>query len=137
MHWIIALHIAAMGAWFGSLIALPLLLAAEERPDAQAQWDDRFYLISRFYTYAMTAAALATIASGFLLIANPGFRGGWLPLKLSLVTVLVLLHLYCGSLLASVRDGAGIGNLRFLRLIPVASTLVATGILVLVTAKPI
>jgi putative membrane protein len=137
MHWVVALHIAAMGAWLGSLLAMPLLLTAEERPDAQERWEDRFLLISRLYTYAMTPAALVTIASGFVLIASPGFEGGWLPLKLALVTVMVLLHLYCGNLLALVREGAIAGDLRYLRLLPVGSALVATGVLVLVTAKPI
>jgi protoporphyrinogen IX oxidase len=137
MHWIVALHIAAMGAWVGSLLALPPLLAAEEMPDTREDWEDRFFRISRFYTHAMTPAALTTIASGFLLIVSPGFQGGWLPLKLSLVSLLVLLHLYCGNLLASLRDGARVGDLRFLRLHPVGSVLVAAGILILVTAKPI
>jgi protoporphyrinogen IX oxidase len=136
MPWMVALHIAAMGAWFSSLMAVPLVLAAQlgQKPD-----EDRDVLLGialRLFTHGATVTGLITIATGVWLIFSEGFDGGWLPLKLAFVSLLVVLHLYWGKLLAAVRDGyfdRGIGYLQGMSLAPLGAAL---PVIVLVTAKP-
>lgn len=106
MHfWLTLLHIAAMAVWFSGLFFLPRLLPAiggegedtGEDPGAGASATARrpARLGRMLFFGVMTPGAVATIALGMLLLTY-GFRGAWLPAKLALVGIAVLLHVYFG-----------------------------------------
>lgn len=99
MHfWLTLLHIAAMAVWFTGLFFLPRLLPAVEGkgPDQPATTRRPAALGRLLFFGVMTPGAVATIALGMLLLGD-GFSGAWLPAKLALVGVAVLLHVYFGQ----------------------------------------
>lgn len=95
MHfWLTLLHIAAMSVWFSGLFFLPRLVLAEGREAATQQ---RARALGRtLFCAVMTPGAVATILLGIALVGQ-GFRGAWLPAKLLLVALAVLLHVYFGQ----------------------------------------
>lgn len=102
MPWIKAFHIIAMVAWFAGLFYLPRLFvyhAAASDPISM----ERFKIMEhRLYYYIMAPAALLTLLFGFILFSFSTHyyaTATWMHLKLGLVALLVLFHLYCGKCL--------------------------------------
>lgn len=102
--WLKVLHIGAMAVWFTGLFFLPRLFVVQQRGEIDA---DRAYFnpaANLLFFRIMTPAALITTVLGMVLMAwNPD--GAWLVMKLVLVTVAVLVHLYLGVLLYRLGQG--------------------------------
>ncbi len=92
--WLKFLHIAAMAVWFTGLSFLPRLIGDQLRAAGDVRWPSP--LGRTLYFGVMTPAAVTTIVLGTILLAD-GFAGAWLPAKLSLVAVAVLLHVLFGK----------------------------------------
>lgn len=103
--WLKALHVAAVMAWAGSLINLPLTLAGA-RGEAAGAVSER---VRAAYKIVANPAALLAILLGFSIFATypPGAmtRRGWLVAKLAVVGVLIVEHLYLGRRIESARQG--------------------------------
>lgn len=129
--WLKLLHIAAMAVWFTGLFFLPRLLRARRHAPRDTQ-NER--LGRALYFGVMTPGAVLTIALGMLLLAW-GANGAWLPAKLALVSIAVLLHLYFGQRLV---DGQQAGSLRDLvdRLLTWLPLPLLLGITALAAVKP-
>ena len=102
MPWIKALHTIAIVAWFAGLFYLPRLFVYHA--DAKDRISiERFKIMEhRLYCYIMTPAALLTLLFGLILFsysANYYAGATWMHLKLALVAILILFHLYCGKCL--------------------------------------
>ena len=125
--WLKLLHIAAMAVWFAGLFLLPRLLLAA--PGAPPREPGR-----SLFQFVMTPAAVATIVLGMLLLSW-GASGAWLPAKLLLVAVAVLLHVHFGQRLYGNQGtrGAGALLLRVLNWLPLPLLL---GIAALAAVKP-
>lgn len=132
----LSLHIAFLSVWAATLLYLPLLLArqAAAEDDHERQ---RLELMQRWlYAAVMTPSAVLTVLFGVWLIFERGFEGGWLPVKLLLVLLMGLFHVYCGRLLGSRTEArAGHRPLYYYALMP-APLLLILGVVTLVTAKP-
>lgn len=104
--WLKVLHISAMAVWFSGLVLLPRLLRArarggvatgsghwQEADPAQSAFDLR--IAHLLYFKVMSPAGVVTIALGLALVpfAQPG---AWLVLKLAVVAMAVMTHLYLG-----------------------------------------
>ena len=101
--WLKLLHIAAMAVWFTGLFFLPRLLVESVR----ATEDQARPALGRTLYFAiMTPGAVVTVVLGILLLTR-GFEGAWLPAKLALVSIAVLLHVYYGKLLMQPRGAEG------------------------------
>ena len=99
-----SLHLIFMVTWFAGLFYLPRLFVYHAMSNDQISID-RFKVMERKLFYGiMTPGALLSIASGVWLWLGWGFYGGWLMLKVSLVGVLVIYHLWCGKLLIDFRN---------------------------------
>lgn len=102
--WLKVLHIAAMAVWFTGLFFLPRLFVAHQREEIDA---DRAYFnpaANLLFFRLMTPAALITTVLGMILMAwNPD--GAWLVMKLAVVTIAVLMHLYLGVILYQLGQG--------------------------------
>lgn len=136
MPWMVFLHIVFMSAWFGCLIALPRLFAehaATRDPDLRAWY---LTMEAKLFRQAMGPAGALTIASGFWLLFSHGFVGGWLPVKLLLVAVLALTHVYQGRVLANFRDGIDGHGPGFFHALSIVPTMVGSAIIVLVVWEP-
>jgi protoporphyrinogen IX oxidase len=103
--WLKLLHISAMAIWFAGLFFLPGLFLAKRRgaDDGEAAFFNP--VANALFFRVATPAALVTIALGMVLIAMGPHGGAWLAMKLVVVALAVLLHLYYGLLLYQLGQG--------------------------------
>ena len=103
MLWVKAFHIIFMVTWFAALFYLPRLYVYHAEASDETG-NQRFKIMERKLYYGIAApSAVLTIVLGFWLIHLFGYGilyAFWLQLKLFLVTLLVVYHLYCGKLLS-------------------------------------
>jgi putative membrane protein len=103
MLWTKALHLIFMVTWFAGLFYLPRLFVYHSMSEDRVSID-RFKVMERKLFYGiMTPGGILTLVFGFWTLSLNGWDayGGklWLPVKLVLVGLLVVYHLYCGKLL--------------------------------------
>lgn len=104
MLWVKSLHIIFMVTWFAGLFYLPRLYVYHAMSGDQVS-RDRFKVMERkLYFGITTPGGILTIIFGLwtMFYMGPDTYTGqsWLTLKLILVSVLVLYHIYCGKLLS-------------------------------------
>lgn len=101
MLWIKAFHIISMVTWFAGLFYLPRLFVYHAMAQDAISLE-RFKTMERkLYRGIMTPGAILTTGLGLgLIMLNPGLYAGagWLHVKLLLVVLLWIFHLYCGHL---------------------------------------
>lgn len=134
--WLKVLHIAAVAVWFAGLCLLPRLFLARRRRRRDAEADYFNPVANALFFRLATPAAVLAIVLGMLLIALGPDPGAWLPMKLALVSLAVLLHLYLGLMLYELgrgRDRHGAGFYRVAGWVPV---LLLIGIAALTAGKP-
>jgi putative membrane protein len=136
MLWIKALHIIFMVTWFAGLFYLPRLFVYH----AQAQDEvgrARFVVMERRLFFLMSLGAIATLVLGLTLLVRwwwPAPR--WLHIKLGLVALLTLYHLYCHRLMLDLRLGRRLKSPRFYRGFNEIPTLLLIAIVLLAVLKP-
>jgi putative membrane protein len=137
--WVKAFHIIAMVCWFAGLFYLPRLFVYH----AQATDDiskERFIIMERRLYYGiMTPAAVITLLLGlWLLSANPAYYliSRWMQIKLVLVSLLVVYHLYCGHLKNVFKQNNNSYTHRFYRWLNEIPTILLIVIVILVTVRP-
>ena len=92
------LHIIFMVTWFAGLFYLPRLFVYHAQSEDQIS-KDRFIIMERkLFWGIMTPGAVLTILFGVLLIEYHGMSY-WLKMKILLVFLLALYHVWCGILL--------------------------------------
>ena len=92
------LHIIFMVTWFAGLFYLPRLFVYHTQSEDQIS-KDRFIIMERkLFWGIMTPGAVLTILFGVLLIEYHGMSY-WLKMKILLVFLLALYHVWCGILL--------------------------------------
>ena len=92
------LHIIFMVTWFAGLFYLPRLYVYHAQAEDQIS-KDRFKIMERkLFWGIMTPGAVLTILFGVLLIEYHGMSY-WLKMKILLVFILALYHVWCGVLL--------------------------------------
>lgn len=133
--WLKVLHIGAVAVWFTGLFLLPRLLAERSRAGADADLDWFRPVAKTLYLLIMSPAGLVAIAIGAGLIAY-GPQGAWLVMKLVLVALAVLMHLYLGAQLYAVGRGGEIRGPWFFRLLGWLPLLLLLGLAALTGAKP-
>lgn len=102
MLWIKAFHIIFMVAWFAALFYLPRLFVYHAQCTDSAG-NERFKIMERkLYRGIMWPGAILTTFFGIWLLSdNFSFfmHAPWMQIKLALVFVLWIYHLYCGKIL--------------------------------------
>ncbi len=99
MPWMVAIHIIFILAWSAGLLGLMYLLAVRKKQGEAQEMEFLERLERKLYLRIATPAAVLAVASGVWLMATRGFDGGWMLVKLALVFVMVLGHVYSGKLL--------------------------------------
>ena len=98
MLWYKSLHLIFMVTWFAGLFYLPRLFVYHAQSEDQIS-KDRFIIMERkLFWGIMTPGAVLTILFGVLLIEYHGMSY-WLKMKILLVFLLALYHVWCGILL--------------------------------------
>jgi putative membrane protein len=102
--WLKAWHLIAMVTWFAGLFYLPRLFVyhamSDDRPSIE-----RFKVMERKLYYGITTpGGVATLLLGIWMLVDYGWAAYghmlWLQIKLVLIALLVIYHLYCGKLVA-------------------------------------
>ena len=139
MRWILAFHIIAIVAWFAGLFYLPRLFVYHA-DSSDTISDERFKIMERkLYRYIMTPAGILTTLLGLWLLGG-AFRGylsqHWMQLKLILVVLLWVYHLYCGRIVQHFKQNRNLYSSKFFRFFNEIPTILLIGIVIAVIVKP-
>lgn len=104
MLWFKALHLIFMVTWFAGLFYLPRLFVYHAMSEDQTGID-RFKIMERKLYYGITTpGAVLTIIFGLCIVFSVGWKVYmsmlWFHIKLGLLILLVIYHIYCGKLLS-------------------------------------
>ncbi|HYA19494.1 MAG TPA: protoporphyrinogen oxidase HemJ [Burkholderiales bacterium] len=135
MLWIKAFHVISMVTWFSGLFYLPRLFVYHSEADDKVS-QERFQVMERkLYLYIMTPGAVLTLLFGFWLLGSVK-SGIWLNVKLGLVILLILFHMYCGKLLIDIRNNPKSHGSKFYRWINEFPTVILIAVVILAVVKP-
>ena len=140
MLWTKALHLIFMVTWFAGLFYLPRLFVYHAMATDQTS-QDRFKVMERKLFWGITTpGGMLTLLFGAWTLALNGLDAytgtKWMSLKLILVALLVVYHIFCGHLLREFkhdRNRHGHVWYRWFNEVPV---LLLVGIILLAVLKP-
>tara|TARA_B100000959_G_scaffold109638_1_gene115609 strand:+ start:415 stop:840 length:426 start_codon:yes stop_codon:yes gene_type:complete len=140
MIWYKALHLIFMVTWFSGLFYLPRLFVYHAMSDDKISID-RFKVMEKKLFYGIaTPGGLLTIIFGFFLLVSNGMTSYsgqlWLSLKMILVAILVLYHIYCFSLLQDFKYDRNKHTHIWYRWFNEVPVLILVGIILLAVIKP-
>ncbi len=140
MLWYKALHLIFMVTWFSGLFYLPRLFVYHAMSDDKISID-RFKIMEKKLFYGIaTPGGLLTIIFGFCLLVSNGITSYsgqlWLSLKMILIAVLVLYHIYCFSLLQDFKYDRNKHTHIWYRWFNEVPVLILVGIVLLAIIKP-
>ena len=140
MLWLKALHLIFMVTWFAGLFYLPRLFVYHAMSDDQASID-RFKIMERKLFFGiMTPGAILTIIFGFWTLFTNGWEAYsgmlWLHIKLVLIAVLVIYHIYCGKLLLDFKHDRNQHGHVFYRWLNEFPVLILAAIIILAVIRP-
>lgn len=141
MLWTKALHLIFMVTWFAGLFYLPRLFVyhAMARDPISI---DRFKTMERKLFWGITTpGGILTLLFGAWTLAliglTPYAGTSWLLLKLILVAVLVVYHIFCGYLLREFKHDRNLRSHVWYRWFNEIPVLLLIGIILLAVLKPI
>jgi putative membrane protein len=131
-----ALHIIFMVTWFAGLFYLPRLFVYHAMSN-DAPSIERFKVMERkLYFGIMTPGGIITLITGVWLWQGYGFSGGWIHLKVALVAVLVMYHLWCGRIVKEFKEDKNTRSHVWFRWFNEFPVLILVGVVFLVVLKP-
>lgn len=133
--WIKALHISFVVSWFAGLFYLPRLFVNHAMVK-DAMTIAQLKLMERKLYRFMTPLGVLALVFGSWLWLGYGYSGVWLQVKLALVGVLVVYHLYCGHLVAVFARDANTRSHVFYRWFNELPVVVLFVVVFLVVLKP-
>lgn len=137
--WIKAFHVIAMVCWFAGLFYLPRLFVYHAQTVDTISLERFKVMERRLYYGIMTPAAIITIFSGlWLLSVNLTYylSSLWMPLKLVLVSTLIIYHFYSGKLMQAFQHNKNRYSHRYYRWFNELPTLILITVVILVIVKP-
>lgn len=130
-----ALHIIFVTSWFAGLFYLPRLFVNHAMATDKATLDRLALMENKLYRF-MTPLGILAVALGMWLWFGFGFAGGWLHAKTTLVTFLIVYHLYCGRLMRAFAEGRNTRSHVWYRFFNEVPVLVLFACVFLVVLKP-
>lgn len=139
--WLKAWHLIGMVTWFAGLFYLPRLFVYHAMSEDQTSID-RFKVMERkLYKGITTPSAVFTVAMGLWMLYDYAWVAFgdhlWLHLKLALIALLLVYHVYCGKLVEDFkhdRNRHGHVWYRWFNEVPV---LALVAIILLAVLKPV
>jgi protoporphyrinogen IX oxidase len=139
MLWVKAFHVIFMVTWFAGLFYLPRLFVYHAMShDAISR--ERFVIMERKLLWGiMTPGATITILLGlWMLVAGRSvyLSAGWMHVKLAIVALLLLYHLWCGKLVRDFKYGRATHSHVWYRWFNEVPVLFLVTIVILTIVKP-
>ena len=138
--WPKALHLFFMVAWFAGIFYLPRLFVNHAAAGDQPVLDERFRMMERKLYRFITPWMILTVAFGLWMLWAGAWSAYsnmlWLHVKLVLVTLLVVYHFWCGSLVKAFAEGRNRHSERWYRWFNELPVFLLLAIVLLATLKP-
>ena len=135
MLWYKTLHIAFMVTWFAGLFYLPRLFVYHAMSNDKIS-HDRFMIMERkLFWGIMTPGAILTVVFGVLLLQYHEILL-WLEIKIYLVILLILYHVWCGKIMYDFKNERNLHSHVWLRVFNEVPVLGLFIIIYLVIFKP-
>jgi len=135
MLWYKTLHIAFMVTWFAGLFYLPRLFVYHAMSNDKIS-HDRFVIMERkLFWGIMTPGAILTVIFGVLLLQYHEILL-WLEIKIYLVILLILYHVWCGKIMYDFKNERNLHSHVWLRVFNEVPVLGLFIIIYLVVFKP-
>ncbi|MDT4290792.1 protoporphyrinogen oxidase HemJ [Methylomonas sp. MO1] len=140
MLWLKALHLIFMVTWFAGLFYLPRLFVYHAMSDDSIS-NERFKVMERKLYYGiMTPGMICTFIFGVWMLGDYAWMlysaSGWLHLKLGLLGLLVVYHLFCGKWLLDFKYDRNRHSHVYFRWINEIPVLFLVAIVLLAVVKP-
>ena len=138
--WLKAWHLIGMVTWFAGLFYLPRLFVYHAMSD-DAISNARFKVMERKLYYGITLpAGIFTLVFGLWMLHDYAWAawGGqlWLQVKLVLIGLLVIYHLYCGKLVKDFKHDRNTRSHVWFRWFNELPVLILIGVVLLAVLKP-
>jgi protoporphyrinogen IX oxidase len=137
MLWLLVIHISALLFWCAALLYLPTLIAAgasAQLHDLGSQTEGEDAVARYVYTRIASPAAVVAVAAGTLIFLPDYPVDVWLVLKLTLVTLLVVCHVFVGLLAMRAEENRPVQP--WCRILLLVMVVLMLSIIVLVLSKP-
>ena len=134
-----SLHVVAVISWMVGLLYLPRLFVYHNDKKKMTEIDVTFLLMEyRLLKYIMNPALIITYLFGVILIYENNYllAENYFLLKLVLVFILSLFHIYLSILYKDFEKGYRYKNTKFYRIINEIPTILMIVIILLVVVKP-
>lgn len=140
MLWVKALHLIFMVTWFAGLFYLPRLFVYHAMSEDNISLE-RFKVMERKLFFGiMTPSAILCIFFGCWIIYGNNWSSYagtlWLPIKLGLIIILVIYHIYCGRLLLDFKHHRHQHSHVFYRWLNEVPVLILFAIIILAVVRP-
>jgi len=139
IEWVKAFHVIAMVTWFAGLFYLPRLFVYHTQVSDDAG-NIRFKTMERkLYFYITTPGGIITTFLGLWLISfdlQSYSHMLWLQIKLILVGLLWIFHIYCGLWLKKFKHDKNKHTEKFYRIINEVPTIILIIVVILAYVKP-
>ncbi len=137
--WLLAFHVIFMVTWFAGLFYLPRLFVYHAMSSDRVSIE-RFKVMERKLYYGITTpGGVVTVALGLWMLVEQWavYRTlGWMHIKLALVALLIVYHIYCGKLLADFRRDRNRHSHVFYRWFNELPVIFLIAVVLLVVLKP-
>lgn len=139
MLWVKAFHLIFMVTWFCGIFYLPRLFVYHAMA-TDAISNERFKIMERKLFFGiMTPGAVLTLFFGIWLISfNPSFYFSqvWVHIKLTLIALLVIYHLYLGKCLSAFKNDRNQHGHVFYRILNEIPVLILVAVIILAVVRP-
>ena len=139
MLWVKAFHIIFMVTWFAALFYLPRLYVYHASSEDSIS-KERFIIMERKLFWGIaTPGAIITIILGFWLASYfpQIYSSSWFQIKLAIVTLLVIYHIWCGKLMIDFREDRNTHSHKWYRVFNELPVFGLIAIILLVELQPI
>lgn len=139
MTWVKALHLIFMIAWFAGLFYLPRLFVNHAMAE-EVEVKKRLALMEKKLYQFITPWMVLTLVFGAWLLIDYAWEAYaqmlWLKIKLILVTILVVYHLYCGKIIIQLASKANLRSHIWFRWFNEVPVLILIAVVILAVVKP-
>tara|TARA_B100001094_G_C18065877_1_gene737432 strand:+ start:466 stop:900 length:435 start_codon:yes stop_codon:yes gene_type:complete len=136
-----SLHLIAVISWMAGLLYLPRIFVYHAENMKSKEVCGVFKIMERrLFNYIMTPAMIFSWVFGLILISILGFENlgvKWLQIKLILVILLTIYHLYLGTILINFSRDFNTKTSKFYRLLNEVPTIILIFVVFIIIFKPI
>ena len=135
--WMKALHIIAVISWMAGMLYLPRLFVYHAEAKIGSELSETLKVMERRLLRAiMNPAMLVSVIAGGFLLSYQDFADGWLPVKLTAVFFMIVIHMIMGKWRKDFEADRNTRSHKFYRYANEVPTVLMIIIVVMAVVKP-